>query len=261
MMLLETLALFSKAELSTMGMGTANYTHMLAEAMRGAFADRMRVSGDPAFARDRTREMFAPDRMKARRARIASERTHAPPRFELVEPGTSHLVVGDAKGNVVSMTTTINDPFGSGGYAAGAGVLLKDELDDFTLPEAAARFGLSSGPNAPRAGARPVSSMTPTIVFRDGAPVLALGGSGGLRIAANVTQMLLCRLAFGQSLDRCLSEPRFHAPPTGPTLLYYADQIPPHAVQLDLMERGEQVNVAPGDDMTAVQMVAWDRTG
>ena len=69
----------------------------------------MRVSGDPAFTRDRTTELLAPDRMKARRARIASERTHAAPRFDLIEPGTSHLVVVDAKGNVVSMTTTIND--------------------------------------------------------------------------------------------------------------------------------------------------------
>jgi gamma-glutamyltranspeptidase/glutathione hydrolase len=261
MILLQTLALFSKAELVSMGMGTANYTHMIAEAMRGALADRMHVSGDPGFVRDRTAEMLAPDRMKARRRVIASERTHAPPRFELVEHGTSHLVVVDAKGNVVSLTTTINDPFGSGVFAPRAGVVLNDELDDFTLPEAAARFGLSPGPNAPRAGARPVSSMTPTIVFRDGAPILALGGSGGLRIGANVTEMLLCRLAFGQGLERCLAMPRFFAPLTGPTLLYYADQIPPASVQLDLMERGEQIQVAPGDDATAVQMVAWDRSG
>lgn len=261
MMLLETLALFSKAELSAMGMGTANYTHMVAEAMRGALADRMRASGDPAFVRDRAAELMAADRMKARRATIASERTHAPTRFELVEPGTSHLVVADAKGNVVSLTTTVNSPFGSGAYAPRSGVLLNDELSDFTEPEMAARFGPAPGPNAPRAGARPVSSMTPTIVFRDGAPVLALGGSGGWRIAGNVTQMLLCRLAFGQALDRCLSAPRFFTPPTGPVLLYGPDQLPPQAMQLDLMERGEQLKADQRPDISAVQMVAFDRSG
>jgi gamma-glutamyltranspeptidase/glutathione hydrolase len=261
LVLLQTLALFSKEELTRMGMGTANSTHMLAEGIRGALADRMRTSGDPAFVPDRSAELLAPERMKARRARIASERTHDLPRFELIEQGTSHLVVADAKGNVVSMTTTVNDPFGSGVFAPHAGVVLNDELDDFTLPEAVARYRLSPGPNAPRAGARPVSSMTPTIVFRDGAPVLALGGSGGMRIAANVTQMLLCRLAFEQSLERCLAAPRFHAPLTGPTLLYYADQVPALAVQLDLMDRGEQIKIAPGDDSTAVQMVAWEQKG
>jgi len=260
-LLLDSLALFSKAELVTMGMGTANYTHMLAEAMRGALADRMRVSGDPAFTRDRTTELLAPDRMKARRARIASERTHAPPRFDLIEPGTSHLVVVDAKGNVVSMTTTINSPFGSGIFAPQSGILLNDELSDFTDFEIAARFGPLPGPNAPRGGARPVSSMTPTIVFRDGTPILALGGSGGMRIAGNVTQMLFCRLAFEQSLDRCLSAPRFFSPLTGPVLAYYADQVPAPGVQLDLMDRGEQIQVATGDDSTAVQMVAWDQRG
>jgi gamma-glutamyltranspeptidase/glutathione hydrolase len=261
LMLLETLALYSKAELANMGMGTTNFTHMVAEASRGALADRMRVSGDPTFVGERAAELLASERMKARRSRIASERTHAPPGFNLIENGTAHLVVVDAKGNVVSMTTTINDAFGSGVYASRSGVVLNDQLDDFTLPEAAARFGLSPGPNAPRGGARPVSSMTPTIVFRDGAPVLALGGSGGMRIGTNVTQMLLCRLAFGQALDRCLSTPRFFAPLAGPTLLYYADQVPSIPFQLDLMDRGEQVKVAPGDDTTAVQMVAWVRSG
>jgi gamma-glutamyltranspeptidase / glutathione hydrolase len=139
--------------------------------------------------------------------------------------------------------------------------LLNDELSDFTELEMAARFGPPPGPNAPRAGARPVSSMTPTIVFRDGAPVLALGGSGGLRIAGNVTQMLLCRLAFTQPLEKCLALPRFFTPPVGPILLYGPDQVPPPAAQLDLLERGEQIKTDSRGDISAVQMVAWDRTG
>jgi gamma-glutamyltranspeptidase/glutathione hydrolase len=138
---------------------------------------------------------------------------------------------------------------------------LNDELLDFTDDELAARFGPLPGPNPPRGGARPTSSMTPTIVFRDGAPVLALGGSGGLRIANNVAQMLLCRLAFAKSPEQCLAAPRFFTPPVGPLLQFNADQMPPAADVIDLAERGEQVKALGGDDVTAVQMVAWDRAG
>ena len=260
-LLLQTLGLYSKAELSNMRIGTAGYAHMLAEAMRGALADRMRVIGDPAFARDRSAELLAPERLQARRARIGSERTHAPQRFELDEHGTSALVVADAKGNVVSLTTTVNDPFGSGVLAPESGVLLNDELADFTDPDFAARLGVAPGPNQPRAGARPVSSMTPTIAFRDGQPDLAIGGSGGLRIPVNVTQVLLCRLAFGKRPEPCAAAPRFHVPLTGPTLSYNADQLPSLSTQLDLLERGEQVRLLKGDDTTAVQLVAVERSG
>ena len=228
LLLLETLGVFSRAELAAMGHNSAGYIHMLAEAMRGAIADRMRTVGDPAFAPDKTNELLAPERLKARRARIASERTHAPTRFDLVEHGTSHLVVADAKGNVVAMTTTVNSFFGSGVRAPQSGVLLNDELSDFTEPELAALFTAGPGPNQPRAGARPTSSMTPTIVFRDGLPVVALGGSGGMRIPVNVTQVLLCRLVFGKTPEQCLSAPRFLTPPTGPTLSFNAEQVELH---------------------------------
>jgi gamma-glutamyltranspeptidase/glutathione hydrolase len=103
--------------------------------------------------------------------------------------------------------------------------------------------------------------MTPTIVFRDGAPEIAIGGSGGARIPVNVTQVLLCRLVFGKPLDTCVAAPRFSTPATGPTLGYNADQVPPLPVQLDLLERGEQLKLLTGDDTTAVQMIAIDRTG
>jgi gamma-glutamyltranspeptidase/glutathione hydrolase len=259
LMLLETLALYSRAELRNMSEGTANYSHMVAEAMRGAIADRMRAVGDPAFAPDRSAALLEPARLAARRLHIGYERTHAPPRFELSESGTSHLVVVDAKGNVVSMTTTINNPFGSGVLAAASGVLLNDELRDFTPPETAALFDGAPGPNAPKGKARPVSSMTPTIVFRDGVPVLAAGGSGGLRIAQNVTQAVLNRLAFDKGARRAVAAPRFFAPTTEPSLIYAEADLPPADVQLDLTEKGEQIK-AISDNTSAVQMITWSRT-
>src|SRR5690606_5962050 len=118
----------------------------------------------------------------------------------------------------------------------------------------AKRFGLKDGgPNRPRPGARPISSMTPTIVLRDGEPVLATGGSGGMRIAGNVTQAVLYRLVFDKSAQEAVSAPRFFTPPNGPILAYAKDQLPPYEVQLNLFERGEQIEVTPFD-FTGVQM-------
>ena len=148
-MLLETLGLFSKEELVRWGGGSANYQHMVAEGMRGAIADCMHAVGYSALVPDTTAALLSPERLRARRARISLERTHAPARFELVEHGTSHLVVVDARGNVVSMTTTVNSAFGSGVYAPASGILLNDQLSDFTTPDLAARFGAS--PERPRA--------------------------------------------------------------------------------------------------------------
>jgi gamma-glutamyltranspeptidase/glutathione hydrolase len=260
-MLLETLGIYSKSELTNMGYGTAGYIHMLAEAMRGALADRIRTVGDPAFTPDRSAELLAPERLRARRARIASERTHAPQRFELHEPGTSALVVADAKGNVVALTTTVNSSFGQGVFAPRSGVLLNDELTDFTDPELAARFGAAPGPNAPRGDARPASSMTPTIFFRDGAPEVVAAGSGGSRIPVNLIQVLSCRLVFNKSLDACVAAPRFFVPNTGPTLSYNAEQLPPIPVQADLIERGEQIKLLTWNDVSAIQIITLEHGG
>lgn len=258
-MLLEVMGLYSKAELRAMGDFTADYQHMVAEAMRGAMADRFHAMGDPSFVPDRTREMLAPRELQARRARISPERTHAAMRFQFPEQGTSHLVVADGEGNVVTLTTTVNSPFGGLTLASESGVLLNDELSDFTHPDLARKLGLpNGGPNAPRPGARPVSSMTPTIVFKDGEPILATGGSGGMRIAGNVTQAVLYRLVFDKPAQEAVSAPRFFTPPTGPILSYAQDQLPPYSVQLNLFERGEQIETMPFD-FTGVQMVTLEK--
>jgi gamma-glutamyltranspeptidase/glutathione hydrolase len=257
--LLEVLGIYSEAEVRGMGEKTANGQHMIAEAIRGSIADRIHAIGDPAFVPDRTAELLAPDRLAKRRARIGWERTHSPARFDIDEHGTSHVVVTDAEGNVASLTTTINIPFGAAIYAKNAGVILNDELDDFTSVEIGRKFGLpDGGPNAPRAGARPTSSMMPTLVLEQGEPMLALGGSGGFRIAENVVQTLIGRLVFGHTPEEAVSAPRFFAPPSAPALLYGPGQLPPPAVVADLRDRGEQVQSVP-HDTSGVQMIAWER--
>ena len=158
---------------------------------------------------------------------------------------------------MVSLTTTVNEAFGARVLAGGTGILLNDELDDFSTPSDVKAFGvIGLGPNRPRPHARPVSSMTPTIVIEDGVPILAVGGSGGGRIATGVTQAALARLVFGLDPGACVSAPRLHIDGPTPELLVPADV--PEDVRQGLRARGETVR----DErypFSAVQMIAWER--
>lgn len=241
LMMLETLSMHKKAELAALGYGTGAYDHLLAETFRGAIADRVRTVGDPAFTKVDVAALASPERMKARRARIHMESTNLAPSFPLAESGTSHLVVVDEAGNVVSITSTVNNMFGSK-LVTQSGFVLNDELDDFTRANLEKLYGIKGqGPNTPRKGARPASSMTPTLVMRDGAPVLALGGSGGMRIATGTTQVLLAHLVFGRAPGDAVADPRFETPPTGGLAL---DASAPAEVAADLQKRGEVVDTS-----------------
>lgn len=211
LMLAQALRLYSSKELQQLGFASGAYHHVLAEAMRGAIADRMRHLGDPDHQKLDQAGLISQKRMAARKKKIALDRTHAIPRFGLEEHGTHHLVTADADGNVVSLTTTVNRLFGAKLVTEG-GVVLNDELNDFTSKSNVAPFGMQESPNRARPGARPVSSMTPTIVVRGGQAVLALGGSGGTTIATNVTQVALARLVFGKDPRAAVSAPRFQVP-------------------------------------------------
>jgi gamma-glutamyltranspeptidase / glutathione hydrolase len=112
LLLAETLGAFSKAELTAMKNAPAKRIHVLAEAMRGAFADRMRHVSDPGFAGVDFAKLLAPARLQRRKALIAEDRTHTQPRYGLEESGTHHLVTADGDGNWISLTTTVNGPFG-----------------------------------------------------------------------------------------------------------------------------------------------------
>jgi gamma-glutamyltranspeptidase/glutathione hydrolase len=264
-MLLEVLSMFGaspQSALHSMGFGSSAYLHMLAESMRGAIADRVRFAGDPdveaqvGAAYDRALE---PAQLSARRARIEPNRTHPAPEFRTREHGTTHIIVADAAGNLVSLTTTINAAFGAEIMAGDSGVILNDELDDFSSPQDVAGFGvIGLGPNRPRPGTRPVSSMTPAIVFEGGVPILAVGGSGGGRIATGVTQVALARLVFGLDPSACVSAPRIHVSGASSELIVDGDLI--EDVRSGLRARGENLK-----DETyahpAVQLVAWDRAG
>lgn len=260
-MLLETLSMYGASRsspLAAMGFGSSEYLHTVAEVMRGAFADRARFAGDPdldPLVDPAFQAALAPAQIAARRARIDPSKTHAPVDFKTKEQGTSHLVVADSAGNVVSLTTTVNGPFGAGIVAGDTGIVLNDQLDDFTSADDAASFGLKDGgPNRPRSRARPVSSMTPTIVVEGGLPILALGGSGGTRIATGATQAALARLLFDLDPSACVSHPRIHT--QGPVLLL--DPEVASDVRAGLRTRGETVKDEPFMG-SAIQMIAWQR--
>ena len=199
--------------------------------------------------------LLAAPRLAQRRRSFALDRTHATPRFGLEGGGTHHLVTADRSGNVVSLTTTVNRLFGAKITGAESGVVLNDELDDFTEQKAVKPFGMTESPNRARPLARPVSSMTPTIVVRAGRPVLALGGSGGPTIPINVTQLLLNRLVFGTKPNELVSAARFYVHTTGPTILLEAGASP-ELIQ-DLESRGEVVEKMPFTG-SAVQLIAFE---
>lgn len=255
LMVAQTLKMLPAEYLRHLGHGTPAYQHILAEAMRGAVSDRMRALGDPDFQSVDLDLLLSDERLEARRQRIALDRTHGIPRFTLDEKGTHALVTADRSGNVISLTTTINELFGAKVYAEKSGVTLNNELDDFTAKTQVAPFGMEETPNRLRPGARPVSSMTPTIVVRGSDAMLALGGSGGTAIAPNVTQALLAALVFDHDPQRAVSADRIGIPTQGAHILVEKGTSDAH--RADLARRGEIVGTM-SFSTTSVQMLRLD---
>jgi len=192
--------------------------HWWIEAMRLAFADRAEHLGDPDFQRVPVGELLAPEHVTALRVSIgelANPRVRSRPLQAQPREGqdTTHLSVLDAEGNAVSLTTTLNTSFGSGIVARGTGVLLNNELDDFSILAGTPNvFGLVGGAaNQLAPGKRPLSSMTPVVV-RDGGQVVkyVLGSPGGPRIITSVLGVLLRVIVYEQELAEAVAAPRLH---------------------------------------------------
>jgi gamma-glutamyltranspeptidase/glutathione hydrolase len=202
----------------------AQRLHVMAEAMKLAFADRAYWLGDPAFARV-PRGLVSKGYAKELAARIDLRRpidvpTHGvPPAAEgdvFERSGgkhTTHIAAADAQGNWVAITTTVNTTFGSKVVIPGTGVVMNDQMDDFAAqPGAPNAFGLvGTDANAVAPGKRPLSSMSPTIVLaKDTKPLLALGAAGGPTIITQVVQVLVNRLDLGMGLAEAEAAPRIH---------------------------------------------------
>jgi gamma-glutamyltranspeptidase/glutathione hydrolase len=229
--LLETLNILEGYDLAKLGRGSAESMHLTTEAFRRAFFDRAEFLGDPDFTKIPTaqlidkhygvawRESLNPDHASVsnelHRPGIFSqlEREAALRPASLREPqNTTHYSVVDEQGNAVSVTTTLNDSFGSRVTAEGLGFLLNDEMDDFAAKQGVPNaYGLIQGPaNAIGPGKRPLSAMTPTIVLKDGKLFLVLGSPGGPRIITTLANILMGVIDYGMDIQEAVNAPRFH---------------------------------------------------
>ncbi len=199
-------------------LGSAGYTHRLAEAMRRAFQDRNHWLGDPDFVDMPLERLLSKSYAAGLRAQIDLQRATptAPPEASSREGGgshTTHYSIVDAEGNAASVTTTLNNGFGSAVTVAGAGFLLNDEMDDFTsAPGKPNLYGLVQGEaNAIAPGKRMLSAMTPSIVLdRDGRLLMVVGTPGGPTIITTVSQVILNVLDHDRSLPEAVEAPRVH---------------------------------------------------
>lgn len=216
--IIQMLNILENFDLKAAGQGSAKSIHLIAEAMRLAYADRSEHLGDPDFydvpvewliSKEYAGELAAS--IPLNKARSSDDvRPGVAPVPE--SPDTTNLVVMDVAGNVAATNYTINLSFGSGVTVSGAGFLLNDEMDDFSAkPGAPNAFGLlGKEANAILPGKRPLSSMTPTIVFRDGKPFLATGGAGGSKIITAVLQTIINAIDFEMNIADAKHAPRIH---------------------------------------------------
>ncbi len=215
--LLETMNILEGFRMNEMRQGTAPSLHLLVEAMKRAYADRARYLGDPAFVNAPIETLISKDYAAKQRATIDPKR--ATPWSDALTPkppregqNTTHYSVVDSAGNAVSNTTTLNFSYGMGLVAEGTGVLLNNELDDFTAsPGASNAYGLVGyEANLPGPGKRPLSSMTPTIVVKDGKPVLVTGSPGGSRIISTTLQVIVNVIDYRMDIMSAVAAPRLH---------------------------------------------------
>ena len=231
--LIETLNILEGYDLGKLGNRSSPSIHYTTEAFRRAFFDRAEFMGDPDFVKIPVAQLIDKKYGEAWRDSIAAD--HASPSKELKRPAifseleqyaaahpqpqathegphTTHYSVVDAEGNAVAVTTTINSWFGSRVTAEGLGFLLNDEMDDFSAkPGVPNSDGLIQGTaNAIGPGKRPLSSMTPTIVVRDGKPFLVLGSPGSSKIITTVANVLMGVIDYGMNIQEAVDAPRFH---------------------------------------------------
>ncbi|NML46205.1 gamma-glutamyltransferase [Ramlibacter sp. G-1-2-2] len=200
-----------------LGFRSAQAVHYQIEAMRHAYMDRNSYLGDPDFVTNPVGRLL--DRNYAAALRQAIDASKAGVSAE-IKPGvpphegtnTTHYSIADQDGNAVSVTYTLNDWFGARVTAAGTGVLLNDEMDDFTSkPGVPNLYGLVQGEaNAIAPGKTPLSSMSPTIVSRDGKPVMVVGTAGGSRIPTAVLHTILNVIDYDMDVQEAVDAPRFH---------------------------------------------------
>jgi gamma-glutamyltranspeptidase/glutathione hydrolase len=258
--LIQTLNILEGFDLASLGAGSSAAWHRIAEALKLAFVDRNTFLGDADFVDvpvDRLIDKVYADRLRARinpprwrrapwtwgRSEVAIE--VEAPGLPVDDAGTTHLSTVDAQGGAVSLTMTINTPFGSGMTVPGTGVILNNEMDDFSKSDNVPNvYGLidTRGANAIAPGKRPLSSMTPTIVIRDDELMMVTGSPGGPRIITTTLQCILNVVDFGMDLGAAVAAPRMHHQWI-PDRISVEPDVPADVVE-GLRARGHEVHVS-----------------
>jgi gamma-glutamyltranspeptidase/glutathione hydrolase len=262
--LLEMLGIVEGTGYEKGGAGSASAIHYVAEAMRRAYADRNEYVGDPDFVKVPIAGLL--DRAYLAKLRASIDPERATP-SDAVRPGrpagtehmeTTHYSVVDAEGNAVAVTYTLNGGYGNGITVPGLGFLLNNEMDDFAAkPGTPNMFGLVQGEaNAIAPGKRPLSSMTPTIVVKDGKLFMTVGAPGGSRISTAVLQVILNVIDFKMNVQDAVDAPRFHHQWL-PDKLSVERGISPDTVAL-LKSRGYDVDNAAGVVLAQVAAIVND---
>jgi len=249
-------------------MGETERLHVLAETMKLAFADRAYWLGDPDFApvpRGLTDKSYAVALAgKINREHATPITAHGlPPNWENnnFKKHTTHFSAADAEGNWVACTATVNTSFGSKVVIPGTGVVMNNEMDDFSIqPGVKNYFGLiGDHANAVAAGKRPLSSMSPTLVLKDGQPILALGAAGGPKIISQVVLELVALLDLGLNPEEAVAQPRIHHQ-------WYPNQLMvektlPRSLRNGLAKRGHKLKELPSMGVSQIVSRSPDGKG
>lgn len=254
MLLAQILTMLEGDDLSKLGYHTPRMMHLIAEVERRAYADRNTYLGDPDFVKNPLDQLLDPAYLKARRATVDTKK--ATPEFS-TRPGlgevpeTTHYVVADAQGNVVSNTYTLNGAYGSAIVVPGTGMLLNNEMDDFAAkPGTPNLYGLVQGErNAVAPGKRMLSSMSPSIVLdAQGRFRMAVGTPGGSTIPTTTLQVITNVIDYGMNARQAIEAPRFHHQGLPQTIDVEANGFAPETLKaLEAMGHPIHVRASLGD--------------
>ncbi|HGA2318761.1 TPA: gamma-glutamyltransferase [Pseudomonas putida] len=238
---------------------SAQYIHLLAEIEKRVFADRADYLGDPAFTQVPVEQLVAKDYLAKRAAQVNPK---AISETDKVKPGlephqTTHFSIVDKQGNAVSNTYTLNLDYGSGVVVKGAGFLLNDEMDDFSAkPGAANAFGVVGGDaNAIAPGKRMLSSMSPSLMTRDGKVELVIGTPGGSRIFTSIFQVMNNLYDYGMPLEKAVAAQRVHHQLLPKDTIYFDSYAPLTGPVADELKKMGYVLEDQGWEMGDIQAI------
>lgn len=256
--LLETLNILENFELgwNSTGFGSSKHVHLVTEALKHAFSDRAEYMGDPDFVKIPLNTLISKEHAKKISQTIDENAikpidTYGSKKYLPEDHGTTHYSVIDKFGNVVSATETVNTLFGSQTVIKDTGILMNNEMDDFSIQAGVPNsFGLiGNSNNSIQPNKKPLSSMSPTILLKNGKPFMIVGASGGPRIITGTLHAIMNVIDFGMNIEEAISSPRFHHQ-WSPNKLYIEKEMP-EDVRNNLKVKGYELTI--GNAESAVQ--------